>query len=448
VSPEGELARFAAELDWDALPERVRRRVGDLLLDTLASALAGRTADGLDQIEALAAQLGSGETTTVIGDGRASLVAGTLRNAHQTTAVTVCDVYRPALCHVTPGVVAPALAVAEARGAAGRDLLAALAAGFEVTVRIGRGLRYAAFRERGWHSPGVIGPFGGAAAVARVLGLDASRTINALGLAGSQSAGTFSALGTETVKFHQSRGAVSGLLAGLLAETGFRASQEILTAADGGLLSAYSDGGDPSAMVAELGAEWELERISLRAWPVASALQSVVACVLELIAEGGAGADGVARMEVRLPPASYELSGTGRWDVPLAAQQSARYVAAAVLHDGRCWLEQFAPERVADPALQRFVAERTAVEADDSLPTAAAGVSVVTAAGECRTVTRQVPKGDPTDPLSQEELREKLGAAAASAGLRDRAGPIAVLVDDLAAMNDVAPLLDALRRRP
>ncbi len=80
------------------------------------------------------------------------------------------------------------------------------------------------FRARGWHGPGVFGPFGSAAAVGRLRGFDAETMARAFGLAGSQSAGTFAAWGTPTVKFHQCRGALSGLMAALLAEQKFAAT--------------------------------------------------------------------------------------------------------------------------------------------------------------------------------------------------------------------------------
>src|SRR5262249_56033112 len=87
------------------------------------------------------------------------------------------------------------------------------AAGCEVTTRMGLGLDYPAFRARGWHGPGIIGPFGAAAAVGSLLKFDADTMARSFGLAGSQAAGTFAAWGTPTVKFHQCRGAISGLLA-------------------------------------------------------------------------------------------------------------------------------------------------------------------------------------------------------------------------------------------
>src|ERR1051325_2143891 len=211
ATPSAELARFVAGLTSESLPPRVAERVKDILLDALASAIAGRQGDESKQIRALATALGaSHEATgiggaplslagavgashgaTVIGGAPLSLAGATLLNGYLITAVTVCDVHRPTLCHTTPVAVPPALAIAERDGASGRALLCAVAAGLETTVRVGLGTNYPAFRARGWHSPGVIGPFGGAAAAGKLLGLDAERQRNAFGLAGSQSAGTF-----------------------------------------------------------------------------------------------------------------------------------------------------------------------------------------------------------------------------------------------------------------
>src|SRR5207253_265087 len=159
----------------------------------------------------------------------------TMLNGYLITAVTMCDAHRPTLTHITPEVVPPALAIAERDGLSGRDLLVAIVAGSKVTTRVGIGIDYQAFRARGWHGPGIFGPFGAAAAVGRLRGFDTDTMARAFGLAGSQAAGTFAAWGTPTVKFHQCRGALSGLLAALLAEQKFVATREFLTARDGGL---------------------------------------------------------------------------------------------------------------------------------------------------------------------------------------------------------------------
>ena len=211
----------------------------------------------------------------MIGADRMSLAGATLLNGYLITAMTMCDVHRSTLTHVTPEVVPPALAIAERDDLNGRDLLVALAAGFEVTTRIGIGLDYPVARSKGWHGPGVLGPFGAAAAVGRLRGFDAETMAKAFGLAGTQAAGTFAAWGTPTVKFHQCRGALSGLLAALLAEQNFLATREFLTAKDGGLYNTYSNGGKPELVTEDLGQRWEFEQIALRLWPSASSIQGM-----------------------------------------------------------------------------------------------------------------------------------------------------------------------------
>ena len=114
--PTKDLAGFVADLRYEALPAAVRERVIDIILDTVASAIAGRRGDETAQIEALAAAIGGPRSSTVLAGPRRSLAGATLLNGYQVTAVTVCDIHRPTLCHVTPEVVPPALAIAEQVG--------------------------------------------------------------------------------------------------------------------------------------------------------------------------------------------------------------------------------------------------------------------------------------------------------------------------------------------
>ena len=113
--------------------------------------------------------LAQGAESSVIGGDHLSLAGATLLNAYLVTAVTMCDVHRETMTHVTPEVMPPALAIAERDGLSGRALLTAIAAGCEVTTRVGIGTDYPKFRARGWHGPGIFGPFGAAAAVGSLL---------------------------------------------------------------------------------------------------------------------------------------------------------------------------------------------------------------------------------------------------------------------------------------
>ncbi|MBC7779074.1 MAG: MmgE/PrpD family protein [Proteobacteria bacterium] len=411
VGPTTTLARFVAHLEFDDIPAATRERAKNILLDTLASALAGRFGDESKQIRALAETLGRSDEATLITGGGASLAGAALLNAYLVTAVTVCDVHRATLFHTTPQVIPPALAIAERVGASGRSLLTAIVAGLEVSVRVAVGTNYPEFRRRGWHSPGVVGPFGGAAATGKLLGLDAERQRNAFALAGSQSAGTFAHWGTPTIKFHQCRASLSGVMAGVLAEQGFRASPEILAHEDGGIFRTYSDGGRADLVIAGLGDTWTLEQIALRRWPAASSLQAMITALFALLDAHAFQAGDVAKVAVALSKTVYDMHGTLAWNDKFKALLSAPYITAIVLHDRHCWLEQFQPARYQDPAVDAFARERVTIALDPGLDGNAVRLEVTLRDGRIFRDERSEARGDPGDPLTRADIVAKLHQA-------------------------------------
>ena len=119
---------------------------------------------------------------------------------------------------VHPGatLLVPALAVAQDRGVGGRDLIAAVVAGAEVMIRIGRATKHNQ-EKRGFHAPGTTGPFGAAIAAGRCMNFDMERMTNALGIAGSLTGGLMefarSGTGAMVKRLHLGRAAESGVLA-------------------------------------------------------------------------------------------------------------------------------------------------------------------------------------------------------------------------------------------
>lgn len=402
------LARFAATLTYDRIPERTREYCKDVLLDSLACAVAGHQGEETHQVAALASALAQSNESSVIGGDRSSLAGATMLNGFLITAVTMCDVHRPTLTHVTPEVVPPALAIAERDSLSGRDLLVALAAGFETLTRVGIGWDFPAARARGWHGPGVIGPFGAAAAAGRLIALDPDTMATAFGLAGSQAAGTFAAWGTPTVKFHQCRGALSGLMAALLAQQKFVATREFLTARDGGLYNTYSNGGRPEAVTAELGKRWELEQIALRLWPSASTIQGFITAMFDLVEKHRINPEKVRKLRVLLNKTAVDMHGIfPRYKGKFEALLSTHYAAAAILRDRALTLAQFEPARYNDPKLARFAAEQVEVKADPSLSGVQCVVEAETADGRTLSVRCDHPRGSPENPLTRAQIEEK-----------------------------------------
>jgi 2-methylcitrate dehydratase PrpD len=405
------LARFASGLTYDQVSPRAREHCKDLLLDAVACALSGGQGEETPQVSAFASALAQSHESSVIGGDRLSLAGATLLNGYLITATTMCDVHRATLTHITPEVVPPALAVAERDDLSGKDLLVALSAGCEVMTRIGIAMDWPAARARGWHGPGVLGPFGAAAAVGRLLGLDADAMARAYGLAGSQSAGTFAAWGTPTVKFHQCRGALSGLMAAILAQQNFVATREFLTAKDGGLFATYTNGGKPDAAVADLGQRWELEQIALRLWPSASTIQGFVTAMFDLVEKHRVGLNDVKKLRVYMNKTGVDMHGMfPRYKGKFEALLSTHYCAAVILREKTLTLAQFEPAYYNDPLLARFAAEQVETKVDASLTGVQAIVEAELASGKTLSIRCDHSKGSPENPLTRAQVEDKFRA--------------------------------------
>jgi 2-methylcitrate dehydratase PrpD len=440
------LAQFAATLRHDTIPQRVRAHCKSLLLDALACALAGRLGEETGQVAAFAAALAQGRESSVIGGEHLSLAGATLLNAYLVTAITMCDVHRATLTHVTPEVIPPALAIAERDGLSGRALLTAIAAGCEVTTRVGLGLDYPKFRARGWHGPGVIGPFGAAAAVGSLLGFDADAMARAFALAGSQAAGTFAAWGTPTVKFHQCRGALSGLMAALLAQQRFVATREFLTAQDGGLYNTYTDGGKADAAIAALGTRWELEQIAMRLWPAASLVQGLVTALFDIVEHHDVDAGRVRKVRVGLAPGAFKMhGGFDAYNGKFEALLSAHYIAAVVVHDRTLTLAQFEPDRYDDAKLRQFAAGKVEVRADVALRDAQAAVEIETADGAVLSSRCEHPLGSCENPLSRAQVEQKFRTYARGQLPDPLVAEVIGAVAELESLASVRTLMDMLR---
>jgi 2-methylcitrate dehydratase PrpD len=402
------LARFAATLRYDDLPPKVRDHCKALLLDALACALAGDRGEETHQMAALASSLAQSSEASVIGEDKGlSLAGATVLNGYLITATTMCDVHFSTMTHVTPEVIPVSLAIAERDACSGRDLLTAIAAGCEVTTRIGIGLDFPEFRKRGWHGPGVIGPFGAAAAAGRLRGFDAETMARAFGLAGSQAAGTFAAWGTPTVKWHQCRGALSGLMAALLAEQKFVATREFLTAKDGGLYNTYTNGGRADLATGNLGQRWELEQIALRLWPSASLMQGMNTALFDILARQKVEPADVTSVRVALSPQGFNMHGKlPRYKGKFEALISAHYTAAVILHDRALTLDQFEPARYDDAVLRQFTEQRVDIRSDPALNGAQSAVELETAGGTLSARADHA-RGSYENPLSRAEVEGK-----------------------------------------
>jgi 2-methylcitrate dehydratase PrpD len=228
-----ELSQRVVATRYDDLPEDVRELTRQCVLDWLAVTLAGSREELSRILVDEAVEQGGRPAASVIGTSvRVPTQQAALVNGAISHALDYDDVNLTMSGHPSAPVVASLLALAEARGTSGKDVIAAFVAGYETICRVGT-LVAPGHYTRGFHATATVGSFGAAAACARLLGLDADKTAIAFGIAGTQAAGLKSMFGTMCKPLHAGKAAQNGLIGATLAARGFTGRSDVLECPQG-----------------------------------------------------------------------------------------------------------------------------------------------------------------------------------------------------------------------
>jgi 2-methylcitrate dehydratase PrpD len=235
-------------------------------------------------------------------------------------------------------------------------------------------------------------------------------------------------------------------MAALLAEQNFVATQEFLTAKDGGLYNTYTNGGKPEAAVAGLGERWELEQIALRLWPSASTTQGLVTAMFDLIEQHEVKAEAVRKVRVSLSKVGNDMHGIfPRYKGKFEALLSAHYAVAVILQDRELTLAQFEPGRYNDAKLVAFAADNVEVREDPSLTGVQTIVEAEMADGRTIRVRSDVPRGSPEKPLTRAQIEAKFRTYAKGRLPAPRIDEVIAAVTHLEEVASVGRLMDLLR---
>lgn len=414
--PSAALAEFVAGA---LVPAEVRRTARRYLLDWLGSALAGGELAPPRIAQAVVEELGGAPQSTVLASGRrSSAPLAALANAAASHVLEMDDLDRASISHPGAPVIAAALAVGEREGASGEELLDAIAIGYEAMIRVGEALGPAHYEH--WHMTGTAGTLGAASAASRLQQLDSHATLMALGSAGTMTAGLWEFLsdGAMSKQLHPAKAAHDGVLAALLAATGFTAATRILEGPKG-LFAAMAPDGDPGAIVAGLGPEmtsWRIGGVSFKVHASCRHTHPAVDAALALREEQGLRPAEVERVSVRLYGQALGLLEGMEPTTPYAAKFSLPYCVASALTYGDLAPQRFSEEAIAEHAVLEL-ADRISFSVDPELdalyPRAwPSVVSVETADG--RTLERRVdhPAGDPENGLSDQDVAAKFSSIA------------------------------------
>ena len=420
--PSKALATFAAGLRCEDIPAAVQRRTEDLFLDWLGSVLAGKGARPVESIAGFARTMGPdhGPSEVLISRTRSSPLFAAMVNAAASHVAEQDDVHNGSVFHPAAVVFGPALAVAQALGAPGRELLAAAVAGYETGIRVGEFLGRSHYKT--FHTTGTAGTLAAAAAVGRLLGLDATQMLHAFGSAGTQAAGLWEFLrdAADSKQLHTAKAAADGLMAAYLARDGFTGAQRILEGPQGMAAGMSRGDADPARLTDGLGQRWALAETSFKfhascrhTHPAADALQQV-------LRSHGLAAGNIARVTAHVHQGAIDVLG------PVVDPQTVHQskfsmgtVLGLVAVFNRAGLAEFDAHTL-DPRVvdvRRKVFMQLDAEVDGAYPQRWIGkVEVRTTDG--RTLFGRVvePKGDPGNTLSRAEIEAKARQLAAYAG--------------------------------
>jgi 2-methylcitrate dehydratase PrpD len=438
------LARYAAELRGEDIPEAVAAKTRQLLLDCLGNQLgaygeaqAGLLYDALD----VAATAGD---CTVVGYGtRTSATLAGCMNGMLAHLLDMDDAHRDALTKTGSAITPAVMAMAEARDASGAEVLRSAVAGYEVMIRLGLAMN-PGHRNRGFHSTATLGAFGAAVAAGCILKLPASRMADALGIAGTQSAGltAFINNASMTKPFNVAKAVHSGILAARLAHAGYRGPPDVLESGEG-YFRAYTDQCDTGVLLEGLGERYRLLESGFKPHAACRYAHAPIDAAVELMGRHGFEAGDIAAIDVYVSELANRQSNFYDPETVASAQGSTPFVIAASVAARTASLSIADVQRaLADPeayALHR----RVDLHVDPGMPYIGRGARIVVRLRDGRELEHGIalPRGEPENPMSDGEIEQKFMRQAQAAVGAAQAGAIRDQVAALEAQRAVRSLM-------
>ncbi|OIQ96671.1 2-methylcitrate dehydratase [mine drainage metagenome] len=438
-----ELAAFVAAAEPDALPEAARREATRTFVNWVGCAVGGARHEAVDAaLAALGPFAGPAQASLLGRHEQVDPLLAALLNGISSHVFDFDDTHLRTVIHPAGPVASALLAFAEHQSVSGSDFINALTLGVEVECRIGNAV-FPAHYDVGWHITGTAGVFGAAAAVGKLLALDAKHMAWAFGIAASQPVGLREMFGSMTKSFHPGRAAQNGMTAALLAARGFTSSSQALEAKRG-WLNVLSTRHDAAELTKGLGETYEILSNSYKPFACGIVIHPIIDACIQLRNQDGVDAASLRSVALRVHPLVLELTGKTEPRTGLDSKFSVFHAAAIALLEGEGGERQFSDHAVLDPkvvALRRRVSAIT----DVALAPDAAHVAVTLADG--RVVERQIEHaiGSMARPMTDADLEMKfIGLAEDSLGKTDTRR-LLDLCWQVGTLDDVAAVAEAAR---
>jgi 2-methylcitrate dehydratase PrpD len=453
------VGKFVTSTKYEDIPQNVIELGRKSILDGLGLALAGSRAQTGTICREYVEHLG-------ICDGKAAIIGASKKTSPRFAAfVNGVSIHADdfddtqlsaskdrvygLLVHPTVPVLPALLALAETRRISGKELTLAYHLGVEVECKIAEAISPRHYQD-GFHSTGTCGPFGSAAACAKLLRFELSKILNTFGLVASQSGGLRENFGTMTKPFQAGHAAESGLVSAELVAMGWTAAEQILEA-ERGFFRAFGGSFDPEAIMGRLGRPWTFASpgISLKPYPSGSLAHPAMTELARLIEVHKLQAEQVEKLDIG---ANHQMTTTLLHHQPktgLEAKFSMEFCMAILLLRGKAGLSEFSDQIVQRADVQEMI---TRVHFYVDPEAESAGYDKMTSLLKIHLKDgRVIPgradfaKGSPANPMTFEEAAAKFrGCAQYADWPGDNSEKIIAYVKALDSADNVSSLLPLL----
>jgi len=457
MDPIFELADTIVKTNYEDLPGEAVSATKRQIMDAFAAGIAGSSAEAVEEIYDIFSHWGGKEESTVWVFGkRMPSVAAAHVNATMVHARDFDDTHDRAILHPGAVTVPAAFALGESIGnVSGQDIITAVALGVDLTSRLCLACTSDYFTG-GWHYTPLHGTLGATAVAGKLLNLDQGKLVHAFGIAYHQAAGNLQCVddGALTKRCGPGFSNRNGILSAFMAKKGITGAQNVLTGKRG-LFNQYHRGlFDPVKLTRELGQTFEGVNVSIKPYPCCRYNHPAIDAVLYLM-----NAHQFSPSDIDAVIIHIGRSGAGLLAEPIELKRNPRnavdtqfsipWAVAAALAYGRLSIGNFSDEATKDQNIVSLSKKVTTVtEPELSVPgIEPCIVDIRLKGGETYTKRVDVPYGSPDNPMSIDNIAEKLRHAVPFGAKQidgNRVEKLIQLVLELEQVNNVGIIGDAL----
>lgn len=456
------LANYSLRLSYDDLPGSVVHEVKRALLDTLGCAIGAYPSKTSQIIRNLIRELGGPKESTVIGSGlQTSCLNALLANGVMVRYLDFNDTYQTLAGKDISGghpseVIPTVLALGERNKCSGAEIIAAIVLGYELSARfidcsVNPTLADPTIEAKGWNAD-TRGIFVMPAVAGKLIGLNEAQMEHAIGISGSHNMilGILDAPGEEynmTKNLRFPRTAYGAVMAAFMAQKGFTGPTRVIEG-NKGFVQTVMGGDFNTRMLTRSAKKFKILDTIYKSAIGDATTQGHLTATLQLVKEHNIKPEAVDAVRITAGSRSTEHTGDEVKRFPKnkeTADHSSFYLTAIAITDRAVGPDQFTVKKYADAGVRRLIRKVSMVADPDLDRFGRAGLTEIRIKGGT-TFKRLVkhPKGDPKNPMTDEELEKKFRAMAEKFMTQKKIDKVIASVYKIEELDDIGKLMKTL----